>query len=238
MESLFKLIANFFLRLETFLKKSSKLISQGIRLQQAQLFVTIILVCLTILFLLSWQNASIWVRFLFVFIYLLVFLFCTSVIYFFIAKKNESLEKNKEETSFDLKLYKEINSIVEGVDQIQKVFVLFSESYFDGDYKSFESLLLLKYLKEKPPIVWIDPNPNNPIKINRQTLLEFLSQVFFGFENLTNLKIVEFTNYYFIIKDHKGKLLRISTKNVSDWRNNRSPYLQRISVLLSQTINR
>ncbi|WP_128761700.1 hypothetical protein [Leeuwenhoekiella aestuarii] len=160
------------------------------------------------------------------------------MIYFSISQKNESIEKNKEEASFDLKLYKELNSIVVGVDQIQRVFVLFSESYFEGDYKSFESLLLLKYLKEKPPIVWIDQNPNNPTKINRQTLLEFLSQVFFGFENLTNLKIVEFTNYYFIIKDHKGKLLRISTKNVSDWRNNRSPYLQRISVLLSQTINR
>tara|TARA_B100001750_G_scaffold74196_1_gene59106 strand:+ start:195 stop:911 length:717 start_codon:yes stop_codon:yes gene_type:complete len=238
MESLFKLLADFFLRLENFFKWIFKLFLQGMKFQQAQLFVTIVLICLTILMVISWKESSIWERLLFAVIYIIVFLFCSTVIYYYIIKKKEAFNKNQQGNDFNLKAYKDLDSIVEGADQMQKVFVLFSGSYFAGDYKSFESLLLLKYLKESPRLVWIDRSPNNPHKINRQTLLEFLSQVFFGFENLSNIKIVEFINHYFTMEDDKGKHLRISTKNVSDWRNNSSPYLKRISILLNQTIHR
>jgi len=66
------------------------------------------------------------------------------------------------------------------------------------------------------------------LQVNRQTLLEFLSNLFIGFESLNNHQMVGFVEHYFILKNSSNITQHISIKNISDWRKNEAAYLREI----------
>ena len=67
----------------------------------------------------------------------------------------------------------------------------------------------------------------NPNELNRQPLFEILSCIFTEFESLSNSEIIRFCNKYFC--DPNNNTISITSKNVTDWKNNTSDYLKEIS---------
>lgn len=126
-----------------------------------------------------------------------------------------------------------LKAITSSHENIEKLYQFFSRKHLSGDLDSFQKLILLDFIDSQNKLTWIDTIPKNPNQINRQTLLEFLSQIFSGFENLDNQCIRRFVASFF--QDHNGNELKISSKNVSDWRSNQSPYLKEISRFIHQT---
>ncbi|MDT0642266.1 hypothetical protein RM553_05410 [Zunongwangia sp. F363] len=118
--------------------------------------------------------------------------------------------------------------------QKKHIFEAFSLNFLSGSYQSFQSLVLLNPISEKDRLEWKDASPKRPKQVNRQSLLEFLSQLMIGFENLENHQMMEYVNYYFILKNSEGNNQNLSSKNISDWRTNKAPYLKEISRLFQQ----
>ena len=96
--------------------------------------------------------------------------------------------------------------------------------------------MLLEPISIKERLEWKDLSPKGPKQVNRQTLLEFLSHLLAGFENLENNQILELVDHYFILINSSGIEQTLSTKNISDWRINKAAYLKEISQLFQQHI--
>jgi hypothetical protein len=118
--------------------------------------------------------------------------------------------------------------------QASAIFNEFSGKYLHGKHQSFQSLILLKPVSNRNRLVWKDLSPKRPKQVNRQTLLEFLSHLISGFENLDNHQMIQLADHYFILKNSVGTTQTLSTKNVSNWRTNKAPYLDEISRLIKK----
>ncbi len=180
-----------------------------------------------------------WAQIVFTFIYILCLLICASIMYFHITQKrvrknSDTLEvfnlAENEIKKFDLSAIP-LNEV-----QVNNIFKAFSENHLSGDYQTFQAFIQLNPVSHLKRLVWKDSSYKLPKQVNRQTLLEFLSQLLVGFENLGNQQMIELTNYYFILKDSEGKELTFSTKNIYDWKNNNSAYLENISALIKKNL--
>jgi hypothetical protein len=217
-----------------------------LRETDAQLGLVLITCCfffLTALLLYVWTTpSSLWVQISFTVIYFISFLLSMAAVYFFIRRKRirnrlntlevYSIDDDAQEKfqHFDLRV------IPLSKDQANAIFEAFSVKYFCGSYKSFQSLVLLEPILYKDRLEWKDPSPKSQKQVNRQTLLEFLSQLMIGFERLENYQMMELVQHYFILKNSEGTEQTLSTKNISDWRNNEATYLKEISGIFKKNL--
>ncbi len=226
-------------KLETFLNSL-------IRETNSQIGPLLFMACFLILTLLLYYvwvtpNAF-WVKIIFSIIYLLCLLFCASILYFHVKQKrtrkiSDAFEvytlTDDESKRFN---YPDFKAIPLTELQRGKVFKAFSENHFGGDYQTFQAITKLKSVPQLKRLVWKDASPKLPKQVNRQTLLEFLSQLLVGFENLENQQIIELADYYFVLINSEGIEMTLSTKNISDWKNNKAAYLENISALLKKNL--
>ncbi len=223
-------------KLETFLNSL-------IRETNSQIGPLLFLVCvllLTLLLYYVWITPyAFWVKIIVSIIYLLCLLICASIIYFHITQKRVRKNSNTLEVfslaEDEIKKF-DLNAIPLNEVQVNNIFNAFSENHLSGDYQTFRAFIQLKPVSRMKRLVWTDSSYKLPKQVNRQTLLEFLSQILVGFENLENQQMIELTNYYFILKNSEGKELTFSTKNIYDWKNNKSAYLENISALLKKNL--
>lgn len=116
-------------------------------------------------------------------------------------------------------------------NRIEEIFEIFSDKqYLKGNVSSFKSMLEVSDKLDNDKIQWIHKSQRNPTKVNRQTLIEFLSILFEEFEFLGNKEIVSFCKRYFSSEENKE--FEINEKNVSDWRNNKSKSIKEVSNLI------
>ncbi len=104
-----------------------------------------------------------------------------------------------------------------------------TKGYLSGNLSSFESLVRLEAIAFEDRINWIHKSPTNKNEVNRQSLIELLSSLFVNFESLKNSEIIKLCAKYFCTNNIE---LKISSKNVSDWRTNNSRYLKEISNII------
>ncbi|HEY9184190.1 MAG TPA: hypothetical protein VIM94_02585 [Salegentibacter sp.] len=204
--------------------------------QLGQIFFTSCFILLTGLLFYIWITPySLWFKFSFTVIYLLSALFCISGIYFIIKRKrirSNTLEVYTLNDNEPVRFQQfNLNSIPLTEIQANAVFKAFSGKYLTGDYKSFESLILMEPVPARDRLEWKDLSPKRPKQVNRQTLLEFLSHLIIGFENLDNHQMILFVKHYFTLKNTAGTEQHLSSKNISDWRNNKASYLKEISSI-------
>ncbi len=187
-------------------------------------------------------SALLWIKVIFSIIYFLCFLICVSVIYFQLKRKRIRRNSNSFEvyylTEDESKKFDHLNLVSIPLTEVQasKIFKAFSEKYWNGDFQAFQSLTQLTPVAPIKRLVWKDSSPKLPKQVNRQTLLEFLSQLLTGFENLENQQMIELANYYFVLKNSDGIEKTISTKNISDWKKNDASYLDNISDLIKKNL--
>lgn len=214
---------------------------KAINSQLAQIFFSSILIILTVLLFSIWSISGSKYPLVLKIIFTVIYFFAISVystgLYFFLSKKHirnvdgkltvEHLERNSISNSD----FGAIQAIALTDEQIKNLFNSFSGNFLSGNIQSFRRLIHLKTVEAGDRLEWIDGIPKNPKQVNRQTLLEFLSQLFQGFENLNNHQIIFFVEHYFTLKDPVGTQQILSTKNISDWRMNKAAYLKEISRL-------
>jgi hypothetical protein len=211
--------------------------------QLGQIFFTCCLIFLTGLLLYTWTIAyALWFKISFTIIYLVSSLLCISAIHFIINRKRirnrsdilevYSLkdEDSKEFQHFNLKAIPLTNV------QANAVFKAFSVKYLGGSYHSFNSLIRLEPVSNEDRLEWKDASPKRPELVNRQTLLEFLSHLLVGFENLENHQMIVLVEHYFILKSPAGIEQNLSSKNISDWRINKAAYLKEVSRLFQHNL--
>ncbi|MCR9225897.1 MAG: hypothetical protein NXH90_00550 [Flavobacteriaceae bacterium] len=110
-----------------------------------------------------------------------------------------------------------------------KIYERFSqEGYIKTDIVAFMAFVNLKTPIKR--IIWQDKIARQPKRINRQSLIEFVSNLVIGFESLENKQIIALIDRYFCNPSQQS--IKISSKNVTDWRNNDSAYLRKISNLI------
>jgi len=209
--------------------------------QLGHIFFTCCFFFLTGLLWYVWIMAyPLWIKIGYTAVYLASALFCISAIYFILKRKRIRTSSNTMEvytlTDPELENFQHFNLTSIALTRVQTggIFNKFSENYLQGTYQSFQSLLLLKPVSYRNRLVWKDLSPKGTKQVNRQTLLEFLSHMLIGFENLDNYQMILFVEHYFILKNPKGIEQLVSTKNISDWRTNEAPYLEEISRLIKK----
>ncbi len=208
--------------------------------QLGQIFFTCCFILLTVLLYYTWvMPGALWIKIIFTLLYLVASLLCLSALYFVIKRKR--IKNNLKVYSLDdheLQNFQDFNLQVIPLNeaQVEAIFKAFSDKYLYGKYQSFRSLILLKPISAKNRLQWIDQSPRRPKQVNRQTLLEFLSQLLIGFEKLDNHQIILFVNQYFSLKNSDGIQQHVSTKNISDWRNNYATYLKEISKIFKSCL--
>jgi len=209
--------------------------------QLGQIFFTCCFFFLTGLLWYVWTiSYSLWFKLGFTALYLVSALFCVSAMYFILKRKRIRISSNTMEvyTLVDPGAEKFQNSNLSSISltqvQASGIFNEFSGKYLHGNYQSFQSLILLKPVSNENRLVWKDLSPKRPKQVNRQTLLEFLSHLIIGFENLDNHQMIQLADHYFILKNSAGTTQNLSTKNVSNWRTNKAPYLDEISRLIKK----
>ena len=209
--------------------------------QLGQIFFTCCFILLTGLLLYTWSMAyALWLKIGFTFVYLICSLLCITAIYFIIKRKRirtssktfevYTLTDNTPGTIQQLNL----KAIALTNAQANAIFTAFSVTYLDGTFQSFQSLVLLESTSTRSRLIWKDLSPKRSRQVNRQTLLEFLSQLMIGFETLENSQIKELVDHYFILRNSEGSIQTLSTKNISDWRMNKATYLKEISRIFQQ----
>jgi hypothetical protein len=211
--------------------------------QLGQIFFTSCFILLTGLLFYIWiASYSLWFKVSFTVVYLLSALFCISGIYFILTRKRIRKRSNTLEvyTANDPEIEKikqlDLKPIPLSQGQTNAVFKAFSGKYLTGDYKSFQSLILMEPVPARSRLEWKDLSPKRPKQVNRQTLLEFLSHLIIGFENLDNHRMILFVEHYFILKNTAGIEQHLSSKNISDWRNNKASYLKEISSIFKANL--
>ncbi len=211
--------------------------------QIGQIFFVCCLLFLTGLLFYAWAIPSaLWIKILSSLIYISSSLLCISAIHFITKRKRIRKNSNALEVytlpKDESKKFDHLNLQTIPLTEVQatNVFEAFSEKHWSGDYKAFQALTQLQPVSQIKRLVWTDSSPKLPKQVNRQTLLEFLSQLLTGFENLENQQMIELANYYFVLKNSEGIEKTLSTKNISDWKNNKAAYLEKISGLLKKNL--
>lgn len=212
--------------------------------QLVQILFSAVLIFLSVLLVSIWNASETVYPLLIKIIFTIVYLLCLAVystgLYFFLSKKHISnkdgqftvIRSGKAGGQFPD--FNSIRAISLTDEQINSLFLSFSEIRLKGSCSSFKNMIGLKTIDPTERLKWIDPIPRNPKQVNRQTLLEFLSQLFSGFENLENETMIRFVSYYFTIEHPGGTEFFVSTKNISDWRMNKASYLKEISQVFQK----
>jgi len=233
--------AVFTLRVSAKLLEFYKYLLRETESQLGQIFFTCCLFFLTGLLWYVWTKAyPLWFKIGYSALYLASALFCISAMYFILKRKRIRTSSNTMEvyTLVDpgAEKFQQLNLTSIALTQVQAsgIFNEFSENYLHGNYRSFQSLILLKPVSFRNRLVWKDLSPKSTKQVNRQTLLEFLSHLLIGFEKLDNHQMILFVERYFILKNPKAIEQHVSTKNISDWRTNEAPYLKEISRLIKK----
>lgn len=209
--------------------------------QVGQIFFTCCFFFLTGLLWFVWTTTyPLWFKIGFTTIYLVSSLFCISVIYFILKRKRIRTSSNTMEvyTLLDPRVesFQHLNLKCIPLTEVQAkaIFNAFAGKYLHGNFQSFQSLVQLKHVSYRNRLVWKDFSPKKPQQVNRQTLLEFLSHLLIGFENLDNHQMILLVEHYFTLQNPEAIEQQISSKNISDWRINEAPYLDEISLLLKK----
>ncbi len=209
--------------------------------QLGQLFLTCFLLFASLVLFYVWMNPfPFWIKIGSSIIFVICGLLAAAAIYFHINNKRiRHTSKGMEVYTFinhESKKLQDLNleAIQLTTDQKEHIFKAFSQNYLNGRYQSFTSLLLLQSISKKQRLEWKHSSAKRPKLVNRQTLLEFLSQLIPGFENLENHQMIELVDQYFILKNSAGIKQNLSSKNISDWRTNKAPYLKEISRIFQQ----
>ena len=212
--------------------------------QLVQILFSAILIFLTAFLISVWSSSealySLLIKISFTLIYLLCVAAYSTGLYFYLTKKRINNINGQLTVIHSGKAggrvpdFTSIRAISLTDNQMNDLFLSFSESRLEGSSSSFKNLINLQAIDPAERLKWIDPIPRNPKMINRQTLLEFLSQLFSGFENLENEEMIRFISYYFVIEQPNGTELLVSTKNISDWRMNKASYLKEISQVFQK----
>lgn len=212
-----------------------------LRSQMGAIILSAILIVLSFLLIWVWTAQDLlWVKIIYSIVYFLCFLIYSTALYFLLTKKqikkinSEYQVMNTHKFGHESFQFHQLSAITKSQEDIKNLYLIFSKAHLKGSHDSFVNLIFLTKTRTKNKVIWIDPISKNPNQINRQTLLEFLSQLFSGFENLDNQSIRKFVAAYF--QDEKGNELLISSKNISDWRSNQSIYLKDISAFIQQAI--
>ena len=176
--------------------------------QLGQIFFTCCLFLLSGLLFFVWVSSyPLWFQISFTIIYLIASLFCISALYFILKRKRiKTSSDGMEVYTFDDResekfQHFKLKAIPLTALQKQDLFNALSQQYINGSYRSFQSLTYLEPISTTERLEWKDVSPKNPKQANRQTLLEFLSQLMIGFENLENYQIKELVEHYFILKN-------------------------------------
>ncbi len=211
--------------------------------QIGQIFFVCCLLFLTGLLYYAWAIPSaLWIKILFSLIYISSSLLCISAIHFITKQKRIRKNSNALEVytlaEDESKKFNHLNLKAISLTEVQgsTIFKAFSEKHLSGDYQTFQALIQLKPIPQLKRLAWTDSSPKLPKQVNRQTLLEFLNQLLIGFKNLENQQMMELAHYYFVLKNSEGIEQTLSTKNISDWKNNQSAYLENISGLFKQNL--
>ena len=235
---IFERFAVFTLQISAKLVNIYKYLLRETESQLGQIFFTCCFFLLTGILWYAWSvEYPFWFKIGYTSIYLVSALFCFSAIYFILKQKRIRTGSNTVEvyTLGDPGVEKfQLTSIPLTKIQTSGIFNEFSGKYLHGNYHSFQSLILLKSVSNRNRLIWKDLSPNRPKQVNRQTLLEFLSHMLIGFENLDNYQMIQLADHYFILKNSAGTIQALSTKNVSNWRKNKAPYLDKISWLIQK----
>ena len=209
--------------------------------QLGQLFLTCFLIFASLVLFYTWRNPfPLWIKLGYSFVYMLCAILTAAAIYFHVFNKRiRHTSKGMEVYTFinhESKKLQDLNleAIQLTTAQKEHIFKAFSRNYLNGHYQSFQSLLLLQPISKKQRLEWRHCSAKRPKLVNRQTLLEFLSQLIPGFENLENHQMIELVDQYFILKNSAGIKQNLSSKNISDWRTNKAPYLKEISRIFQQ----
>jgi len=236
METFFESLAKFFLRINGWIKTSLSNLLFAASSQVAPVFFTVTVLLMTLFLILVWKRSDLLSGILFSVIYLGIVLFLMSAAYLNFRKREPASFQQNPKTDLDTASLWElagVRSIILNQKEMERIFADFEKIHVQGNLESFRALLNLEHINGEQRLIWKDPNPNHPNKTNRQTLLEFLSHLFMGFENLPNKTIVSMCDRYFTLADSS----KLRSKNISDWRLNRSPYLRGISDLIQRSIN-
>ncbi len=205
-------------------------------------FVCCIILLTGLLFYVWIIPFALWLKLIFSLVYILSLLLFVSAIYFIVKRKRIRNKSNVMEVySLDVDEpeifhHLHLKSIPLTEVQANAVFKAFFVRYLSGNYHILQSLILLKPISPEERLEWKDPSPKSPKQVNRQTLLEFLSQLLIGFENLENHQMKQLVDHYFILKNSAGTTQYLSTKNISDWRTNKAAYLKEISRIFQQNL--
>ncbi len=125
--------------------------------------------------------------------------------------------------------FKKLQTTLTSEKEATKIYERFSQvGYIKTDIASFMAFVNLETPIKR--IVWVDKIERQPKLINRQSLIEFVSNLVIGFESLENKQIISLIDRYFCNPSNQN--IKISSKNVTDWRNNDSAYLRKISNLI------
>ncbi len=212
-----------------------------LRAQMGAIILSAILIVLSFLLIWVWTAQDLlWVKIIYSIVYFLCLLIYSTALYFVHTKRqikkidSEYRVVNTQKFGHVSFQFHQLSAITKSQEDIKNLYLIFSKTHLNGNHDSFANMILLKKITPKNRLIWINPISKNPNRINRQTLLEFLSQLFSGFENLDNQSIRKFVAAYF--QDEKGNELLISSKNISDWRSNQSIYLKDISAFIQQAI--
>ncbi len=238
---IFERFAVFTLKVNTKILEFYKYLLRETESLLGQIFFTLCFFILTGILWYAWIiEYPLWLKIGFTAVYLVSSLFCISAIYFILKRKRIRTIANTMEvytlTDPGAEKFQHLNlkSIALTRVQTSGIFNEVSEKYLYGSYQSFQSLLLLKPVSSRNRLAWKDLSPKSTKHVNRQTLLEFLSHMLIGFETLDNHQMIMLVEHYFILKNPKAVEQHVSTKNISDWRNNDAPYLEEISRLIQK----
>ncbi|WP_373055815.1 hypothetical protein [Zunongwangia sp. H14] len=237
----FERVAIFTLQLRAKLAAFFKFMLREIDSQFVHLIITCILSFATLVLLYVWiLYFPLWIQLGYSVSYIMIVIICATIYYFHITNKKVRINPEGMEVvtseNHESRKFQQLNLKAIPLTPLQKkhIFDAFSTNYFSGNFKSFQCLILLKPLSANNRLEWKDASPKRPKQVNRQTLLEFLSQLMIGFENLENQQMMEFVNYYFVLQNSEGVSQHLSSKNISDWRTNKAPYLKEISRIFQQ----
>lgn len=105
------------------------------------------------------------------------------------------------------------------------------EGYIKGELESFKLMVNNEPLEKCSKIIWNDYRGK---KLNKQTLIELLSNIFPNLDHSSNIEIIDFINKYFVDSNSKSlfKNIKNPSKIVTDWRNNESKYLNEVSTII------
>ncbi|MDT0644205.1 hypothetical protein RM553_15315 [Zunongwangia sp. F363] len=237
----FERVAIFTLQLRAKLAAFSKYMLRETNSQFVHLVLTCIFSFATMVLLYVWIiHFPLWLQLGYSAIYILIGILCATIFYFHITNKKIRINPDGMEVvtseKYESRKFQQLNLKAIPLTPLQKkhIFDAFYLNYLKGSYQSFQCLVLLNPISEKDRLKWKDASPKRPKQVNRQTLLEFLSQLMIGFENLENQQIMEFVNYYFVLQNSEGASQHLSSKNISDWRMNKASYLKEISRIFQQ----